>query len=131
MELIKNAAQTSVLMSSDANARGPVTAKNVGRVSSYAAFREVLKNRGVAGLYTGFRLHLIRDIIGTGIYFGVYETTKQSLNSYYGAEKANSAGAVALAGGICGVFAWAIVCINTPSSQSLLILFCRHIHLIR
>ena len=60
------------------------------------------------GLWTGFRLHLLRDVIGSGIYFGVYETTKQSLNSYYGAEKANSAGAIAVAGAICGIGAWVV-----------------------
>jgi hypothetical protein len=52
---------------------------------------------------------MLRDLLGSGIYFGIYETTKQTLNSYYGAEKANSAGAIAVAGALCGVGAWCVV----------------------
>jgi hypothetical protein len=80
--------------------------KNSGRVSSWESTRRIIARQGPLGLWTGFGLHLKRDTIGSGIYFGVYETTKQSLNSYYGAEKANSAGAIAMAGAICGVGAW-------------------------
>ncbi|KIX07518.1 uncharacterized protein Z518_02171 [Rhinocladiella mackenziei CBS 650.93] len=110
VELIKNATQTSVLMASQGNITtiDPMTHKNAGRVSSWASMRRIVERRGPLGLWTGFRLHLLRDVIGSGIYFGVYETTKQSLNSYYGAEKANSAGAVAMAGAICGVGAWVV-----------------------
>jgi len=71
--------------------------------------KRIIERRGIFGLWTGFRLHLVRDVIGSGIYFGVYETTKQSLNSYYGAEKANTPGAIAIAGAICGIGAWVVV----------------------
>ncbi|EXJ70620.1 uncharacterized protein A1O5_06691 [Cladophialophora psammophila CBS 110553] len=112
VELIKNATQTSVLMASQVDhtsaAPTPVGPKNVGRVSSWTSMKRIIARRGPLGLWTGFRLHLVRDVIGSGIYFGVYETTKQSLNSYYGAEKANSAGAIAMAGAICGVGAWVV-----------------------
>lgn len=109
VELIKNATQTSVLMASQGDYTSPAGAKNVGRVSSWNSMKRIIARRGPLGLWTGFRLHLLRDVIGSGIYFGVYETTKQSLNSYYGAEKANSAGAIAVAGAICGVGAWVVV----------------------
>lgn len=84
----------------------PSGLKNNGRVSSWDCMKRIIARKGLLGLWTGFNLHLVRDVIGSGIYFGVYETTKQSLNSYYGAEKANSAGAVAMAGAICGIGAW-------------------------
>lgn len=90
-------------------AANSTSAKNVGRVSSWRSMKRIIERRGPLGLWTGFRLHLLRDVIGSGIYFGVYETTKQSLNSYYGAEKANSAGSIAVAGAICGVGAWVVV----------------------
>jgi hypothetical protein len=61
------------------------------------------------GLWTGFRLHFVRDVVGSGIYFGVYETCKQSLNSYYGAEKANTPTAIAMAGAVCGIASWLVV----------------------
>ncbi|KAK5197584.1 hypothetical protein LTR92_003524 [Exophiala xenobiotica] len=95
--------------------KGPKTnspgAKNVGRVSSWASMKLIIQRRGTLGLWTGFRLHMLRDLLGSGIYFGIYETTKQTLNSYYGAEKANSAGAIAVAGALCGVGAW---CVTYP-----------------
>ncbi|RVX71892.1 hypothetical protein B0A52_04291 [Exophiala mesophila] len=110
VELIKNATQSSVLMASSNNPPGTSNAnvKNFGRVSSWASMKRIIERRGVFGLWTGFRLHLVRDVIGSGIYFGVYETTKQSLNSYYGAEKANTPGAIAVAGAICGIGAWVV-----------------------
>lgn len=111
VELIKNATQSSVLMASSSNPPGTsnTNVKNFGRVSSWASMKRIIERRGVSGLWTGFRLHLVRDVIGSGIYFGVYETTKQSLNSYYGAEKANTPGAIAVAGAICGIGAWVVV----------------------
>lgn len=120
VELIKNATQSSVLMASSSNptpapgttaAGSAPAAKNVGRVSSWTSMNRIIARKGVFGLWTGFRLHLLRDVIGSGIYFGVYETTKQSLNSYYGAERANTPGAIALAGAICGIGAWVVVCL--------------------
>ncbi|KAL2426038.1 hypothetical protein ABEF95_009143 [Exophiala dermatitidis] len=110
VELIKNATQTSVLMASKGDTAGLATVgvKNAARVSSWVSMKRVIARQGVLGLWTGFHLHLLRDVIGSGIYFGVYETTKQTLNSYYGAEKANSAGAIAMAGAICGVGAWVV-----------------------
>ena len=79
-----------------------------GRVSSWESTKRIVARQGLLGLWTGFRLHIFRDTLGSAIYFGVYETTKQSLNSYYGAEKANSAGAIAIAGALCGVGAWVV-----------------------
>lgn len=111
VELIKNATQSSVLMATSNNPQAATNSnlKNYGRVSSWASMKRIIERRGVFGLWTGFKLHLIRDVIGSGIYFGVYETTKQSLNSYYGAEKANTPGAIAVAGAICGIGAWVVV----------------------
>ena len=112
VELIKNATQSSVLMASfhadhaSPSSAAASTLKNAGRVSSWQSMRRIIARQGPLGLWTGFGLHLKRDTLGSGIYFGVYETTKQSLNSYYGAEKANSAGAIAMAGALCGVGAW-------------------------
>lgn len=112
VELVKNATQTSVLMAQQGDppsVKAPGV-KNVGRVSSWMSMKRIVERRGPLGLWTGFRLHFLRDVIGTGIYFGIYETTKQSLNSYYGSEKANSPGAVAVAGVLCGIGSWVVVC---------------------
>lgn len=120
IELIKNATQSSVLMASSNTATpkpNPGTVvplvKNLGRVSSWTSTKRIIERRGFFGLWTGFRLHLLRDVIGSGIYFGVYETTKQSLNSYYGAERTNTPGAIAIAGAICGIGAWVVVSLDS------------------
>ncbi|RMZ81056.1 hypothetical protein DV738_g2372, partial [Chaetothyriales sp. CBS 135597] len=110
VELVKNCAQTSVLMAAD-TAKPGGGAKNVGRISSYQAVQQIVRERGVAGLFVGFRLHLVRDVVGSGIYFGVYEALKQSLNSAYGVSDVNAPGAVLFAGAACGVLAW---CVTYP-----------------
>jgi solute carrier family 25 (mitochondrial carnitine/acylcarnitine transporter), member 20/29 len=108
VELIKNCTQSSVLMASGSE-KIKSGAKNVGRVSSYASARQIVSERGIAGLFTGFRLHLYRDVAGTGLYFGIYETVKQSINTAYGSDNVNAPGAVMFAGAVCGVASWIIV----------------------
>ncbi|RMD44819.1 hypothetical protein DV735_g283, partial [Chaetothyriales sp. CBS 134920] len=108
VELVKNCAQTSVLMAAETAKPG---GKNVGRISSYQAVQQIVRERGVCGLFVGFRLHLVRDVVGSGIYFGVYEALKQSLNSAYGVSDVNAPGAVLFAGAVCGVLAW---CVTYP-----------------
>jgi solute carrier family 25 carnitine/acylcarnitine transporter 20/29 len=63
------------------------------------------------GLYSGFNYHLLRDTIGTGVYFMTYESVKQILANARG-ENPASPEAVVLAGGACGLVSWACVCRN-------------------
>jgi Mitochondrial carrier protein len=115
VEVAKNATQTSVLMAGlKGNHGGPTVSgvapkKNVGRVSSTAATREIFRRHGFFGLYTGFKLHLVRDVVGSAIYFGVYEATKQAMTSFSKTEKANTPLAVATAGMLCGMCSWSLV----------------------
>jgi len=83
--------------------------KNFGRISSIAATREILRRYGFLGLYTGFKLHLARDVVGSAIYFGVYEATKQAMTSLSNTGKANTPLAVATAGMLCGICSWSLV----------------------
>jgi hypothetical protein len=114
-ELVKNATQTSVLMSSTSNPittpRGPnigsvAPAKVDSRVGPWKALRQIVATRGPLGLWTGWNLHLARDTVGSGIYFGVYEAVKQTMTSYRGEDRPNSFLAVAIAGTTCGVMSW-------------------------
>lgn len=111
VELVKNAAQTSVLMSNnhhDLDANGKI--KKVARVGSYGAARQIVKQRGVGALWTGFRLHFIRDVVGSGVYFGAYEIFKQSIGTYFHIRDPNGSWAPALAGGMAGLVGWTLVC---------------------
>lgn len=57
-------------------------------------------------LFFWFFDKLVRDSVGTGVYFGTYETTKFLLT-----KKDQSAGPLTqfLAGGICGILCWLVV----------------------
>ncbi|CAK4011096.1 Mitochondrial arginine transporter BAC2 [Lecanosticta acicola] len=75
--------------------------------SSRFAYR-LVKEKGIRGLYTGFGLHMLRDTIGTSIYFMTYESAKQLMGNARG-KSATSPYAVAIAGGLCGIVSWMII----------------------
>ncbi|KAI9275071.1 mitochondrial carrier domain-containing protein [Helicostylum pulchrum] len=76
--------------------------------SSWHSAKDIIKKKGITGLYSGFSLHLVRDTIGTAVYFGGYETTKYVLS---GGEKSSKGSPLTqfLAGGICGIMCWIVV----------------------
>jgi len=100
---------------------GSIQPKGFGRVTTFAAYKQIIERRGFLGLWTGFRLHLLRDTVGSGIYFGVYEAVKQAFTSYRGEDKANTTPAVATAGVLCGIMSWVAVslhpCISLCTSE--------------
>ncbi|CAI7644214.1 unnamed protein product, partial [Penicillium bialowiezense] len=108
-ELAKNVVQTSVLVSNRAMAapdaaRDP-SLRHKPRLGTIEAIRQIVKRHGVRGLYTGFRLHAMRDTLGTGVYFSVYETAKQVVAKELGQET-TPFGAPMIAGAICSTVPW-------------------------
>ncbi|GAB7365263.1 hypothetical protein MBLNU230_g6345t1 [Neophaeotheca triangularis] len=75
---------------------------------SWSTAKQLVKDRGIAGLYCGYRLHLLRDTIGTAIYFTTYESAKQLLANARG-RSPTSPYAVVVAGGLCGIVSWACI----------------------
>ncbi|KAF7185419.1 putative mitochondrial carrier C29A3.11c [Pseudocercospora fuligena] len=73
---------------------------------SMATARRLVRDRGIQGLYAGYRLHLLRDTVGTAIYFMTYESAKQLMGNARG-KSATSPYAVIVAGGLCGIVSWA------------------------
>lgn len=91
--------------------------------------RQIVRNCGLGGLYSGFRLQFskgticppsqffvltwafrpVRETFGTGMYFMAYESGKQLLVSYQGVNSPTSPGAVVVAGACCGIIALATV----------------------
>ncbi|EEH21965.2 hypothetical protein PABG_04176 [Paracoccidioides brasiliensis Pb03] len=107
-ELCKNVVQTSVLMSNRSlatAATGHPSLHNMPRIGTIDAFKQIVARHGYLGLYTGVRLHAIRDTIGTGLYFGIYETSKQLISTYLG-EHTSPFGAPMVAGALSGVIPW-------------------------
>ena len=105
---MSNVSDTGGPFGSDATASKPKA-----RINTFQAIALIVRRHGLLGLYTGFHLHMLRETIGSGLYFGVYESTKQIMTTYSGAEQANSRGAVLVAGGLCGVGAWLFVSVIT------------------
>ncbi|KAI8836847.1 mitochondrial carrier domain-containing protein [Chytridium lagenaria] len=76
------------------------------RSGSLAVGVDIVKSKGVKGLYRGFHLHLARDAIGTAIYFATYESVKRSL-----VKEGQTAGPSVhlISGALCGVTSWIFV----------------------
>ncbi|KAF4217923.1 hypothetical protein CNMCM8980_008241 [Aspergillus fumigatiaffinis] len=108
-ELAKNVVQTSVLVSHRSQAspdavRDP-SLRNQPRLGTIEAIRQIVRRYGFRGLYTGFHLHAMRDTIGSGLYFSVYETVKQVAAKELGPDKSPFGGPM-IAGAICSTVPW-------------------------
>ncbi|WEW55532.1 hypothetical protein PRK78_000963 [Emydomyces testavorans] len=111
-ELAKNVVQTSVLMANRAQASPGAALKNsplrhAKRLTTVQAIKQIVSRHGIGGLYTGVRLHALRDTIGTGMYFAIYETTKQLISTYQG-DYGSPFGASMAAGALCGLVPWIV-----------------------
>ncbi|KAF7338209.1 putative mitochondrial carrier C29A3.11c [Mycena venus] len=81
------------------------------------AVREIIKTRGVTGLYTGFRLHFLRDTLGTALYFFEYDGMRHLLgrdrNGEQGATPSwlpiHSSLVPFVCGSVSGVTSWALI----------------------
>lgn len=133
-ELAKNASQLSkVMMNNSTSMDDPLTRrvrKSYDGKGTFKLFKTIIANRGWLGLYSGFRMHLMKDAVGSSIYFATYESTKQLLVKYSKSDSPTSPLAVATAGGFCGVVSWLLVypvdtaktryqqnCLETPKGQ--------------
>ncbi|RFU26043.1 hypothetical protein B7463_g10293, partial [Scytalidium lignicola] len=119
-ELTKLSAQVSVLMAerSSSSISEPLVKSGPAAEQISASYqnkgtletaKNIIKNRGLLGLYSGFKLHLLRDTLGTAIYFMTYESSKQLLTTYRGDQSRTHPLAVVIAGGLCGVASWALI----------------------
>lgn len=86
----------------------PPPAGDLHKTGSLHTARRLFAERGIYGLYSGYRMHLLRDTIGTAIYFMTYESAKQLLANARGREP-TSPYAVIVAGGLCGIVSWACI----------------------
>jgi hypothetical protein len=78
--------------------------------------KQIRRQEGLFGLYSGFKFHLLRDSLGSALYFSVYETAKILLDGF-SAHDGTVAGtgipmgtiSITLAGAMSGVFSWILV----------------------
>lgn len=72
--------------------------------------RNIVKYEGLGGLYSGYRFHFLRDALGSGVYFAVYELFKWASNTLINGDASLlSPVSILLAGGMSGVTCWAII----------------------
>ncbi|KAJ3895659.1 hypothetical protein GG344DRAFT_38361 [Lentinula edodes] len=84
---------------------------------TFEAVRDIFRTSGIAGLYTGFRLHFTRDTTGTMLYFLEYDGMRYLLGRQRSGEQgpipAGIPIPVSLAPFVCGSFAgvtsWALI----------------------
>ncbi|KAF2002728.1 mitochondrial carrier [Amniculicola lignicola CBS 123094] len=109
-ELTKLSAQISVLMADtkDGDHKNDAVRKSYQNLGTWRTAQNLIKHRGWMGLYSGFSLHLLRDTLGTGIYFITYESAKQILANARGNAPTTPL-AVVVAGGLCGLVSWACI----------------------
>ncbi|RDX56515.1 mitochondrial carrier [Lentinus brumalis] len=85
--------------------------------STMDAVREIFRSSGLLGLYTGFRLHFIRDTMGTALYFFEYDGFRYIMGRDYNGEQGSTPawlpipeGLVPfLCGSLAGVTSWALI----------------------
>ncbi|KAF2101045.1 mitochondrial carrier [Rhizodiscina lignyota] len=106
-ELTKLSAQIAILNAEKA-VKGNTVIESYQQQGTFRTARALIRNRGLAGLYCGFYYHLLRDSIGTGVYFMTYESCKQLLANARG-NSPTSPQAVVVAGGLCGLVSWACI----------------------
>jgi hypothetical protein len=109
-ELTKLSAQVSVLLAERADCKkSHAVAQSYQGKGTLRTMATIIKHRGLLGLYTGLRLHLMRDTLGTGIYFMVYESGKQLGTTFAGDQPNSNRFAVVASGGLCGLVSWAMI----------------------
>jgi len=60
-----------------AQARGVTLGK---APSTMSAVQQIVKEKGILGLYQGFRMHFVRDTMGTSLYFMEYDSFRYLMN---------------------------------------------------
>ncbi|KAI0807586.1 mitochondrial carrier domain-containing protein [Fomes fomentarius] len=81
------------------------------------AVRDICRSSGLVGLYTGFRLHFVRDTMGTALYFFEYDGFRYIMGRDYLGEQGSTppwlpipASLVPfLCGSLAGVTSWALI----------------------
>ncbi|EPS95428.1 hypothetical protein FOMPIDRAFT_1062709 [Fomitopsis schrenkii] len=81
------------------------------------AVRDIFQLYGLRGLYLGFRLHFVRDTVGTGLYFFEYDGMRHMMGRYASGEQGPTpswmpvpASVVPfMCGSLAGVTSWALI----------------------
>ncbi|KAI5967613.1 hypothetical protein KGF57_000307 [Candida theae] len=82
----------------------------LGTPTTLQICKTIVTSSGLKGLYSGFKLHLLRDSLSTGVYFSLYESIKLFTNDLTNRNASTTSPfAVLLSGGLSGVLSWIII----------------------
>jgi len=81
------------------------------------AIRDIFRTNGLFGLYTGFRLHFVRDTLGTALYFFEYDGLRHIMGRSPSGEQGDTPTWLPLhaslvpfcCGSVAGVTSWALI----------------------
>lgn len=82
---------------------------NAKPLGTFQIAKRVVAYGGVMSLYSGYKYHLIRDAIGSGVYFGVYDSIKSAISLYFFNTTQSHPISVAIAGALSGGFSWVLI----------------------
>lgn len=86
------------------------TATSYSHLSLAETVRKITQYQGLGGLYSGYKYHLLRDALGSGVYFATYESFKWASNALINGDPTLLLAVLILAaGGLLGVTCWAII----------------------
>lgn len=106
-EFTKLSAQIGLLMhrSHRSSMGEPSHIRKYEAKGTFQGAKGIIQMRGFLGLYSGWRLHFLRDSVGTGMYFTFYETGK----ALFGGVNGPSPAVIAASGGMCGLLSWVLI----------------------
>lgn len=106
LELIKIQRQLELILLKNQIASGQMPIHEVTEASSWKSAKQIVDRKGIFGLWSRVGCHSARDALGTGIYFGSYESAKRLLSK----DGSNSGPLVHfMSGGLCGMLSWLFV----------------------
>jgi len=93
-------------------------APEVEPLGTYQIAKRLISHSGIKSLYAGYRYQFFRDAIGSGIYFGVYDSIKSGVSLYLFDTPQAHPISIAIAGGLSGGASWIFVYpLDTYKSQ--------------
>lgn len=86
-----------------------VVVSDIKPSGTFQIARKLVRNNGWTSLYSGFRYMLVRDAIGSGVYFGVYDSIRTAISLFVYNTPEPRPLSVAIAGGLSGAFSWIVI----------------------
>lgn len=84
--------------------------QEITHISTVQTIRQILKHEGIRGLYSGYKFHVLRDSLSSGIYYSIYESMKWTMNKFINNDSNESSQiSILLAGGFSGIFSWMLI----------------------